>query len=201
MPTIDFWWSGRVLDLKNPHPGQFTLVDIASGLSKACRFGGHLQEFYSVAEHSILSAKQAELDGHSLDVQLACLFHDGAEGLLGGDVISPLKQLLPDYKKIEKAVMKAISLRFGIDFDTHYNTIKEIDTAMKFAERRRLLYRDNRHWTGEDRARIINPNIGPLDHKQAMTEFIYAANCLLSEIAATNEEKRDASRALEGNSG
>lgn len=45
-------FSGRRFDIANPKPESVWLEDIAHSLSMQCRYNGHCQHFYSVAEHS-----------------------------------------------------------------------------------------------------------------------------------------------------
>lgn len=88
--------SGLYFDLLDPQPDQFTLSDIAGALSKICRFGGQIDYFYSVAEHSVHCFDQADRDGASPAVCRLALFHDAAEAFIG-DVVKPLKVMLPEY--------------------------------------------------------------------------------------------------------
>lgn len=46
-------WSGLDLYLPDPDPSSIVIEDIAHALSRVCRFAGHVDRFYSVAEHSI----------------------------------------------------------------------------------------------------------------------------------------------------
>lgn len=177
MPTLTML-SGGELDLENPKEDQFTLDDIATGLANTCRHGGQLRDFYSVAEHSVLAAVQAKKDGQPIPVQLACLFHDAAEGLLGIDVSTPIKIMVPDFKKLEASLMREIELKFRIDVEKHYVIYKEIDVALKFAERRRLRPKYDDSWMGVGRARLITPNIGPWSPKRARQRFLQVADCL-----------------------
>lgn len=93
---------GLWIDYVNLENNQYVIQDIAHALSHLCRFTGHCQRFYSVAEHSInvcnLLPKHLKLQG---------LLHDATEAYLG-DVNTPLKSLLPEYKKIEENLRKSI---------------------------------------------------------------------------------------------
>lgn len=147
--------SGRYFDLKEPQQDQFTLRDIAGALSKICRFGGQLQEWYSVAEHSVNCATQAIKDGQCNAACKAVLMHDAAEAFIG-DVVKPLKIMLPEYAEIENRVERVISDKFDIAFGYYKDVIRDIDHAMLIAERRQLFGSDGVKWPGEDSARVIN---------------------------------------------
>ena len=69
--------SGHLLDPTQVTPEDIYLIDIARPLSYLCRGVGQCKFFFSVGQHSIHCAKEAEARGYSERVQLACLLHDG----------------------------------------------------------------------------------------------------------------------------
>lgn len=147
--------SGKYLDLADPRPDQFELIDIAGGLSRICRFGGQCPVFYSVAEHSICCAEIAFEDGLPLEGVRAALFHDAAEAFVG-DMVTPLKIMIPEYSAIEDRVMAALCERFGIDRFTWREELRRIDMSVLIAERNLLWPDDGVKWTGEDEVRKLN---------------------------------------------
>lgn len=149
--------SGIYLDLEDPRPEQILLDDIAGALSRICRFGGHVGQFYSVAEHCWHCADQAKADGHGLDVQRYALMHDASEAYIG-DVVKPLKELLKSlYAPIEDRIEQAITERFALTVsDSIRQVVKEIDRALLIAERRALFTRDDITWTGEASVRTLS---------------------------------------------
>lgn len=158
--------SGRYFDLLDPQPDQFALADIAGALSKICRFGGQIERFYSVAEHCCHCANQAHEDGASLDIQRAALMHDAAEAFVG-DVVKPLKIMLPEYDIVERRVELAIVRKYGLAGTGDWPPVKEIDRAMLIAERRALFTRDEVVWTGEKQVRALSVDIHCWSPEQA----------------------------------
>ncbi len=113
--------SGRYINLKDIDYDQIVIEDIAHALSNICRWGGHVDKFYSVAEHSVhvvmLMENHNELnpdDQYTKRELLAGLLHDAVEAYLC-DMPSPIKRMLPDYQKLEKGVQSIIQTRFGIE--------------------------------------------------------------------------------------
>lgn len=92
--------TGKWFDILRPDPSLIDLHDIASALSKLCRFGGHCQQFYSVAEHSILAAKMMrQRNGGNPALIRWALLHDASEAYVV-DIPRPAKRQLTEYMKI-----------------------------------------------------------------------------------------------------
>lgn len=113
-PWIHTWSGGRFYYL-NPSPDEVLIEDIAHALSMQCRFNGHTTTHYSVAEHSVLVADMVFSQTKDPNIALAGLLHDAAETYIG-DVVSPLKTLLTEFKDIERVVEKCVAEKFGLDF-------------------------------------------------------------------------------------
>lgn len=69
-------FTGKHFYPMSPDPMAICIEDIAHALSLICRGNGHVHKFWSVAEHCICCAKEAEARGLSARVILACLLHD-----------------------------------------------------------------------------------------------------------------------------
>jgi len=112
--------SGIMFDFDDPRPEMVCVSDIAYALSNLCRFGGHCSRFYSVASHSVLvhdimalQMGRGKVAPSALLLKMA-LLHDATEAYCG-DVVSPLKLLLPDYHAIERRIWtNAIAPRFSL---------------------------------------------------------------------------------------
>lgn len=90
---------------------KFDIMDIAHSLSLICRYNGHTNRFYSVAQHSLLVAHlMEELD---LGSPLEGLLHDGTEAYLS-DVPAPFKHELPDWQHIDKHLEAALRRWYGL---------------------------------------------------------------------------------------
>ena len=90
--------AGRRFYFEAPHPDDVDITDVAHALSNLCRFTGHVNRFYSVAEHSInvslLVPPEDALQG---------LLHDAHEAYIG-DCSSPLKRAIGyDYRRLDTA--------------------------------------------------------------------------------------------------
>jgi len=108
-------WSGGKFSFIEPDPNDIRIADIAHALSLQCRFNGHVNEFYSVAEHSILVSDIVLKDTGDAYLALSGLLHDAAETYVG-DVVSPLKRMLPKYLSYESLVEGCISEKFGVPY-------------------------------------------------------------------------------------
>lgn len=169
-------YSGGYLNLEDPKPEQFTLIDIAKGLSNICRFGGQIGQFYSVAQHCLTCYDVAKADGCSFDECVAVLMHDAAEAFVG-DMVKPLKELITGFVRVEDRVAECIEAKFGIDFAMHKDLIREIDHAILIAERRSLFSADKVIWTGEDSVRNLSKFVkGPKMPFDIHDEFYFVAS-------------------------
>ena len=110
--------SGRRLDLIDPSPLDVEIGDIAHGLARVARWNGQTvgAHAYSVAQHTLLVEDIAAVNAPEIGAtgRLAVMLHDAPEYVIG-DLISPFKVLLGgDYKAVERRLLAAIHLRFGL---------------------------------------------------------------------------------------
>src|SRR3954462_4195085 len=112
--------SGKRLDLLNPTPFDWDDADLALGLARTYRWGGHSAWPLplSVAQHSIavMLLRRAAAAG-PLDpvIELRELLHDAEEGLLGFDAVSPLKPFLGEgFRELTLRLEQMVFLRYGL---------------------------------------------------------------------------------------
>src|SRR6266403_3907267 len=110
--------SGRRLDLLDPSPLDVEIADIAHGLARVARWNGQTNgaHIFSVAQHTLLveAVMRKHMPRVDVSVRLAALLHDAPEYVIG-DMISPFKAVLDGaYKAVEKRLLSAIHIRFGL---------------------------------------------------------------------------------------
>ncbi|MDT0138063.1 hypothetical protein [Acidovorax sp. PRC11] len=137
-PTI-LLASGRYFSFTDPESTPVSVEDIAHALSHLCRFTGHCRGFYSVAQHAVLVS-------HLVPPEHAyhALHHDDVEAVMG-DMSSPLKRLMPEYKALEHRVEAAILAQFGLPAATPAE-VKHADLVALHTEQRDLMHIDGGRW-------------------------------------------------------
>lgn len=136
--------SGRYLHLLCPNPNDVVVTDIAHALSNLCRYTGHTDRFYSVAEHSVRCASYLRKRGYTPLSQMAALLHDASEAYIG-DLSSPLKALVPEYRDIEERIVQAIVDKLGIDHRQRPE-VHMADIQLLCTERHELMTGDKTPW-------------------------------------------------------
>lgn len=126
----------------DPRPEDIDPADIAHALSLLCRYGGHVDRFYSVAEHCVLMSRAVAPEN-----ALAALLHDATEAYVV-DVPRPLKRYLRDYGPIEDLAWYAISARFGVSVVIP-SEVHAADSRILLTERAALMPRAGR-WSQDD---------------------------------------------------
>lgn len=164
--------SGKHFDYTSLSADAICIEDIACALSNICRFTGHVQDFYSVAQHSVHVSYLVPPE-----FALEALLHDAAEAYCS-DINSQLKQLLPDYQRQIKAVEAVIAAKFGLPASMSA-TVKHADLVMLATERRDLDLDDGKHWPMLDGIEAgTSFLIAPLNPRQARVLFLQRYNDL-----------------------
>ena len=120
-------FTGLYINVFEPTPEMICIEDIAHSLSMQPRFGGHLSEFYSVAQHCVLMTELVREMYHDKHM-LATLLHDASEAYIL-DIPRPIKNRLTDYKNVETRLMSLIAFKFAFKFPL-YGLIKKADEVM-----------------------------------------------------------------------
>jgi hypothetical protein len=112
--------SGKRLDLLTPTPFDWDDSDLALGLARTYRWGGHSAWPLplSVAQHSIavmLLRRAASPTPLAAVVELRELLHDAEEGLLGFDAVAPIKPFLGEgFRALTRRLEQAVFLRYRL---------------------------------------------------------------------------------------
>jgi len=131
-------YSGGKFYPEDPQPEDIHIEDIAHALSLQCRFGGHCESFYSVAQHcctvSNLLPPRFKLWG---------LLHDAPEAYLM-DIPRPIKPLLPEYQCLEKLCEAAVARCFKLDYPIP-RIVKYVDSVLLLLEHKKFV-KDRYEW-------------------------------------------------------
>lgn len=142
-------FTGRQFWPLDPRADEVWIEDIAHALGNLCRFGGHCDNFYSVAEHSVYVSYVVPEE-----IALIGLLHDAAEAYLV-DVPRPIKRHLADYFIIEGRLETAIAERFGFDHRLIADPrIKEADNRVMVTEKEQIMKQPPAQW--------YDPGVGPV---------------------------------------
>src|SRR5690349_8864599 len=134
-------FTGKKFHLFDPQLDEICIEDIAHALSLICRFGGHLPEHYSVAQHSILVSQLVPQD-----LTLEGLLHDAEETYIG-DMVRPLKLEMPEFNVVTRNIQSKIIKKFQLFpiklpyppiYKRDVSYIKEADNQALFLEKREL---------------------------------------------------------------
>lgn len=172
--------SGKHFHYANATVDDIEIEDIATALSHICRFTGHLPEFYSVAQHSVLCSQLVPPE-----FAFEALMHDAAEAYCQ-DIPAPLKALLPDYQRIETFVDGLIRFKYELPL-MQSAVVKYADLTMLATERRDLDIDDGTKWpvlegiTTSDMIQIV-----PLRPGQAFGLFMTRFNELMELRTCTS---------------
>lgn len=149
----------------DPRPEEILIEDIAHALSMQCRYAGHVNEFYSVAQHSVLVS-------HNVPKELALwgLLHDATEAYLV-DIPRPIKPMLKGYAFIEDTLMREIAHKFYLKGRKIPEEVKRVDAAILVDESKALISHPTTGWTLPEPA--LGIDIIPWSPKEAEQRFMH----------------------------
>jgi len=150
MPTMsartDADWmqtfTGRQFWPADPSPSDICIEDIAHALAHLCRYGGHVADFYSVAEHCCHMCEKAPPE-----LKKWALLHDATEAYIV-DMPRPVKRNLPGYSELEKRLEWAVAKRFALPLPMPAG-VKELDNRILLDERKEFMCIQRHSWGQE----------------------------------------------------
>ena len=119
--------TGEIIYLKNISSDQINILDIATSLSKICRYAGNCNQFYSVAEHC------CHVSDCCKDYPLWGLLHDAVEAYMG-DIPRPVKNMIPEIWELETQLSMAVAERFRLDPILMPKEVLDIDRRITMDE-------------------------------------------------------------------
>lgn len=132
-------YTGRAYWPLDPRADEIDIEDIAHALSQICRYSGHCEYFYSVAEHSWHVSHMVPRE-HAL----AGLLHDGTEAYLL-DMPRPVKRFMPEYQALEDLNWCVLASKFGLPEEMPAS-IKEADNGILMVEKQLLFGPEPMPW-------------------------------------------------------
>jgi hypothetical protein len=164
--------SGRRVNPFDPSPEDIDVGDIAVALSNQCRFGGHTQRYYSVAQHACIVSDQVLVSGGDAHTAMWALLHDASEAYLI-DLPHPIKhrsELGRLYREAEEQLETVLRRRFGL-IGPAPSSIKEIDRSVLATERASLTM-VAWHWPELEGVEPLEIAIDPWPPERAAAAFL-----------------------------
>lgn len=139
VPTIEMATAWGRVNLLQPDPTVFrSFGEIAHTLTRINRWNGHTWTPWSVAAHSVVAAWLVPPRW-----RLLALVHDAHEAICG-DLCRPLREILPDFLRIEQGWKDAVATRWDLQVSAESDSvIRVIDSHLAATEARDLLRRGN----------------------------------------------------------
>lgn len=158
-----------------PHSDMVNIEGIAHALSNQCRFAGHVKEFLSVAQHSVIVSNLCNKED-----ALWGLLHDASEAYLV-DIPQPLKRSVEFafYHPLETAIMEAVCRKFNLPYHTP-ESVKEADLyCLAWEVRDNLQPKIEKIWL--PLPEVDSPTLTPIGPKEAEKLFLDRFRSLTNE--------------------
>ena len=158
-------YTGRKFWPLDARPEEVDIIDIAHALSCMCRFNGHVTEFYSVAQHSVMVS-------HLVPEQDAMwgLLHDASEAYIA-DIVRPINSSLTNYAEIEENLMKVIAEAFNLPWPMP-PSVKVADSVALKTEQRDLKPHSSKWCPHTDGVKPLPTRIRAFDQRTAERLFL-----------------------------
>lgn len=188
-------YTGRAFYPADPRPEEVNVEDIAHALSLTCRYNGHCEEFYSVAQHAVWCSHYVEqkllekrsyqgLTAGDWRVVFTALHHDDEEAYTG-DIVTQIKSIVPEVKPMIQKVNAAVSEAFGL-VEPEPHIVKIADLTALATERRDIMA-VKQLWVPETWAELPTPSkttIVPWSPDDAEQEYLDRNEEVAINIAA-----------------
>ena len=113
-------YSGVKFFVEDCNIAEVPIEDIAHALAMNCRFNGHLDQFYSVAQHSVIVSSLVPSEH-----RMTALLHDVSEAFLP-DMPRPFKQYIGGFQDYEDRIDRAVADTYGTTYPLP-ESVKYID--------------------------------------------------------------------------
>lgn len=147
IPNLPGHWmathTGRKIDPGTMTKDDVDIEDIAWSLSHLCRYNGHCDHFYSVAQHSVYVSEIVQSLGGD---PKKGLLHDATECYVG-DVVRPVKHRtdMENYVILENRVMRIIGEAFNFSTPIMTSEVSLADDIVLLSEKDQIL-KDSPDW-------------------------------------------------------
>ncbi len=171
---------------------QICIEDIASHLSKICRYVGAVDEFYSVADHCCnlvdYLIDRGETNPYFL---LGVLLHDSPEAYLS-DIAAPAKYLpeLKGYKRLEKRIFSVIANKFGCPNDKQFHTALDYYDKNIIRDEAEVLFEIKPAWALEYELLGAVIEVSP-DHKAGRERYLDTYEDIMDRIKMYSSNEDD----------
>ena len=128
-----------------------------------------------MAQHSVLVSCIVP-EEHALQA----LLHDATEAYMG-DMVKPLKDIMPEFQAMEEKLQKTIFRRFGVNEEMH-PAVKDADMILLTTEQRDIMCNDDDDWGCCRSFGVLPFTITPLPPTEAYNCFMEAYYELTDEI-------------------
>lgn len=186
-------YTGNKFYILDPRPEDINITDIARSHSKECRFGGHCEPFYSVAQHCSISS---DLGGFFvgtyrdiLEIRMALLLHDSPEAYLK-DFPRPIKKMFPQITEAQNKIQKVIFTKYGVEKWIKNEFIERVDNTLLIMEGRNFMQVNPKTaWPSCEDALDVELNIVAVTHEIAYIMFRKRFNFLAQELGLSGYYK------------
>lgn len=176
-------YSKTMFNPLQPDPDAVTITDIAHAASMQCRYGGHCNVFYSVAEHSLLVSAMLKQWGYDPIIQMAGLMHDCDEALGLPDLPRPVKNFMPAYKEAGERLQKVVFEKYGLPYPFPAEVHLADNSILFLYERPALMGSEcEEHWKYDGELREADVRIANLWPDNAQDFFLRRYDVLKHEI-------------------